>query len=118
MNKVSTKADLRLNVFDAEWLPEEVRMALLDMEANRVNSAGELVVQSDRTRTQKGNLEDALRKLQVMIDAAVVKVTPKEKNPEKEKRVKKLKAKAKERRLDNKKRHSQKKSLRRQKDFD
>ena len=53
VNKVSTKADLRLNVFDAEWLPEEVRMALLDMEANRVNSAGELVVQSDRTRTQK-----------------------------------------------------------------
>ena len=53
VNKVSTKADLRLNVFDAAWLPEEVRMALLDMEANRVNSAGELVVQSDRTRTQK-----------------------------------------------------------------
>ena len=40
--------------------------------------------------SQRGNLEDALRKLQVMIDAAVVKVTPKEKNPEKEKRVKKL----------------------------
>lgn len=41
-------------------------------------------------RSRRGNLEDALRKLQVMIDAAVVKVTPKEKNPEKEKRVKKL----------------------------
>jgi len=53
VNKVSTKADLRFNVLDAEWLPEEVRMALLDMEANRVNSVGELVVQSDRTRTQK-----------------------------------------------------------------
>ena len=53
VNKVSTKADLRLNVFDAEWLPEEVRIALLDSEANRVNSLGELVVQSDRTRTQK-----------------------------------------------------------------
>jgi peptidyl-tRNA hydrolase ICT1 len=80
VNKVSTKADMRFNVLDAEWLPEEVRMALLDMEANRVNSVGELVVQSDRTRTQKGNLEDALRKLQAMIEAAVVEVTPKERN--------------------------------------
>ena len=135
-------------------------------------------------RLRRGNLEDALWKLQAMIDAAVLKVTPKEKNPEKEKRVKKLcapihvlhspplppparagkhlltpaegggllnslyvvhpeqcseadsrspspsllpapvenmnlrKAKAKERRLNNKKKHSQKKSMRRQKDFD
>ena len=53
VNKVSTKADLRFNVIDADWMPEEVRIALLDAEANRVNAKGELVVQSDRTRTQK-----------------------------------------------------------------
>ena len=42
------------------------------------------------TALRRGNLEDALRKLQAMIDAAVVEVTPKERNVEKEKRAKKL----------------------------
>ena len=118
VNKVSTKADIRLNVYDAEWIPEEAREALLEMEANRINNAGELVVASDKTRTQKGNLEDALRKMQKLIEKAVDRVQPKEPNVEKQQRMKKILAKARERKKEDKKRASEKKASRRQKNFD
>ena len=118
VNKVSTKADIRLNVYDAEWIPEEAREALLEMEANRINNAGELVVASEKTRTQKGNLEDALRKMQKLIEKAVDRVQPKEPNVEKQKRMKKILAKARERKKVDKKRASEKKASRRQKNFD
>ncbi|KAK9143387.1 hypothetical protein Syun_012787 [Stephania yunnanensis] len=39
-------------------------------EKNRINKDGEIVISSTKTRTQKGNIEDALAKLQAIIDAA------------------------------------------------
>ncbi|RYR77954.1 hypothetical protein Ahy_A01g002668 [Arachis hypogaea] len=36
-----------------------------EQEKNRINKDGELVISSTRTRTQKGNIEDALAKLQI-----------------------------------------------------
>ncbi|CAI7784849.1 unnamed protein product, partial [Closterium sp. NIES-53] len=64
VNKLNTKVDMRFNVLDADWLPERIRWKILEQEKNRVNSDGEIVVSSTRTRTQKGNIEDALAKLQ------------------------------------------------------
>ncbi|XP_042756467.1 uncharacterized protein LOC111877650 [Lactuca sativa] len=46
------------------------RKKILQMEKNRINKDGELVISSTKTRTPKGNIEDALEKLQVIIDAA------------------------------------------------
>nr|CAB3501418.1 unnamed protein product [Digitaria exilis] len=43
---------------------------LLLLEKNRINKDGELVISSTKTRTQKGNIEDALQKIQEIIDAA------------------------------------------------
>lgn len=70
VNKVNTKVDMRFNVMEAAWLPERVRLKLMENEKNRINKVGEIVVSSSRTRKQKDNLEDALEKLQQMIDAA------------------------------------------------
>lgn len=85
-------------------------------ERNRVNSEGELVVNSSRHRTQKQNYEDALEKLQEMIDTAATPPAGASQQT-----IAKVKAHAKrsnERRLDDKKRESSRKADRRSKDFD
>ncbi|XP_024029095.1 peptidyl-tRNA hydrolase ICT1, mitochondrial [Morus notabilis] len=70
VNKVNTKVDMRFNVKNANWLGDRIRERIMQMEKNRINKDGELVISSTKTRTQKGNIEDALGKLQAIIDAA------------------------------------------------
>uniref|UniRef100_A0A7I4EQ57 Prokaryotic-type class I peptide chain release factors domain-containing protein n=1 Tax=Physcomitrium patens TaxID=3218 RepID=A0A7I4EQ57_PHYPA len=110
---VNTKVDMRFNVMQAEWLPLRIREKLLITEKNRVNSDGELVISSTRTRTQKGNIEDALSKLQQLIDAASYVPPPPSK--EKLKRIEKLAKADNERRLNDKKKAGSKKADRRNK---
>jgi protein subunit release factor B len=50
---VNTKVDMRFKVMEADWLSERIRLKLLQMEKNRINSEGELVISSTKTRTQK-----------------------------------------------------------------
>lgn len=95
VNKVSTKVDMRWDVSAADWVPEEVKGALRHMERNRftkgegggAGGGGVLVVSASRHRTQRANLDDALAKIQAMLDAAVEAVTPRESDPEAAKRV-------------------------------
>lgn len=82
-------------------------------EKNRVNSDEELVISSTKTRTQKGNIEDALEKLQAIIDSAYY--VPPPPSEEKKKRIRKLAAIDEQKRLQNKKAKSQKKDMRRNK---
>ncbi|KAJ6388810.1 hypothetical protein OIU77_027213 [Salix suchowensis] len=65
VNKVNTKVDMRFNVTNAYWLNDRIRERIMQMEKNRINKDGEIVVSSTKTRTQKGNIDDALAKLQV-----------------------------------------------------
>ncbi|KAL9267248.1 Large ribosomal subunit protein mL62-like protein [Drosera capensis] len=67
---VNTKVDMRFNVKKANWLSERLREKIMQLEKNRINKDGEIVVSSTKTRTQQGNIEDALSKLQAIIDAA------------------------------------------------
>lgn len=91
VNKVSTKVDMRWDVSAADWVPEEVKEALRRAEKNRFTKesggGAVLVVSASRHRTQRANLDDALEKLQAMLDAAVEAVTPRESDPEAAKRV-------------------------------
>eukprot|EP01018_Ginkgo_biloba_P012901 Gb_21827 [translate_table: standard] len=113
VNKVNTKVDMRFNVSAAQWLNPRVRERILQMEKNRINSDGELVISSTKTRTQKGNIEDALGKLQAIIDAAAY--VPPPPSEEKKKRIRKLAAIDEQKRLQSKKVNSQKKAIRRNK---
>ncbi|KAH9606171.1 hypothetical protein KSS87_015659 [Heliosperma pusillum] len=70
VNKVNTKVDMRFNVKNATWISERIRDKILLMEKNRMNKNGEIVISSTRTRTQQGNIQDCLSKLQVILDAA------------------------------------------------
>lgn len=111
VNKVNTKVDMRFNVQNAYWLSERVRERILQMEKNRINKDGEIVISSTKTRTQKGNIEDALEKLQAIIDAA--SYVPPPPSEEQKKRIAKLAASSEKKRIENKKALSQKKAIRR-----
>ncbi|KAG2483672.1 hypothetical protein HYH03_017475 [Edaphochlamys debaryana] len=118
VNKVNTKVDMRFDVGAAGWLPEEVKQAMRTLEKNRFTSDGMLVMQSQRHRTQAQNLDDALAKMQEIIDRAVEYVTPKEADPETIKRVKAQIKAGKERRLDDKKKDAKRKKERSRRDWD
>ena len=70
VNKLSTKAQLRLPLAGADWLDEHTRQRLRALYASSVTREGALLVTSQRHRTQAANLADALRKLQDMVLAA------------------------------------------------
>ncbi|KAL4450122.1 hypothetical protein ABPG77_010791 [Micractinium sp. CCAP 211/92] len=99
VNKVNTKVDMRLRLDAAPWLDDEVREAVRRMEKKRINKEGELVITSQRTRSQADNVEDALLKLQEILDAAWKSVQPIEEDPEKKKEIQKQLERGNERRL-------------------
>jgi len=113
VNKLNTKVELRLKLSEASWLPEPIRSQLEVKEKNTINKDGELVVTSEQNRTQYENLENCLDKIRKMITVAAYVPDP----PSKEalKRVAANIRIANERRLMDKKYHSQKKRDR--KDF-
>ena len=85
---VSTKAEVRFHVQDADWLPSRVKdrvhklvsniectlndlKGLLVMQyKNKITLNGELIVTSSTYRTQYKNLEDAVSKLENMLKEA------------------------------------------------
>nr|XP_054763418.1 peptidyl-tRNA hydrolase ICT1, mitochondrial-like [Lytechinus pictus] len=87
VNKVETKVDVRFHVATAEWLPQNVRDKLQVQQKNKINSRGEMVLVSERTRSQIRNFSDCLQKIRDMVAEAERK--PKEPS-EKDKAVRRL----------------------------
>uniref|UniRef100_A0A7R9XTA3 Prokaryotic-type class I peptide chain release factors domain-containing protein n=1 Tax=Ostreococcus sp. 'lucimarinus' TaxID=242159 RepID=A0A7R9XTA3_9CHLO len=115
VNKVNTKVDMRLDVAGAVaagWLPQWCADRLVVAEKNRVNSNGELVVNSTRHRTQSQNVDDALEKLQSYINRAA-KLPGSQSDKQKKKKLQANVEKGNRRRLQDKKQTSQKKTERR-----
>eukprot|EP00873_Tetraselmis_striata_P029656 jgi/Tetstr1/449920/TSEL_036974.t1 len=117
VNKVSTKVDMRLPLPGASFLSEELKDGIRRQERNRVNSADELVVSSTRHRTQGANREDALQRMQSIIDRIAESLVVKEMTAEQAKKQAKMQRRANNVRLKDKKAHSVKKSERRRKDW-
>ncbi|XP_026689126.1 peptidyl-tRNA hydrolase ICT1, mitochondrial isoform X3 [Diaphorina citri] len=67
VNSVSTKVDIRFKVNAANWLNEDVKKQLIELNKNRLNKDGYLIIKSDRTRSQQLNLADAMTTLRNMI---------------------------------------------------
>ena len=58
-------------VAEAPWLPKRVQQRLADLNRTKINKHGELIITSQRTRSQKQNLDDAFEKLRLMcVEAA------------------------------------------------
>jgi ribosome-associated protein len=106
VNKLNTKALLRWPVVRSPSLPEAVRRRLLARYCRRVTAEGDLLISSQRFRDAGRNLADCLEKLRAML--AEVATAPK---PRRATRPTRASARA---RLDQKRKHSQKKRRRRQ----
>ena len=104
VNKVASKVELRFDLTGTSALNQAVKERLRGLAANRLDSEGRILIISQESRDQRNNLETALRKLRELILKALV--PPKKRRPTKPTRA------SKERRLDSKRVHSDKKRRR------
>jgi peptidyl-tRNA hydrolase ICT1 len=100
---------------DAPWLPADVAAVLGATQKKRINKDGALVVTSTKTRSQADNVEDALAKLQAILDGAAQALVPVEADPAKARQVAKQIKAANENRLVGKRMKADKKKDRRAK---
>jgi ribosome-associated protein len=69
VNKVSTALHLRFDI-RASSLPDAVKDRLLQCGDQRITSGGVVIIKAQRFRSQERNREDALARLQELVDAA------------------------------------------------
>ena len=69
VNKVSSAVHLRFDVH-ASSLPAPVKVRLLACGDQRITSAGVVIIKAQRYRTQDQNHDDALARLQELVDTA------------------------------------------------
>jgi ribosome-associated protein len=103
VNKVSSAIHLRFNIQQSS-LPDFYKERLLAMKDQRINNQGEIVLKAQQFRTQEKNRADALDRLVALIKSVAV--------VQKVRRATKPTKSSTRKRLDNKTRRSQTKSLR------
>ncbi len=69
VNKVSSAVHLRFDV-RASSLPEAVKERLLAHRDARISADGVVIIKAQRYRTQERNREDAMARLQALVEAA------------------------------------------------
>lgn len=104
VNKVNSGVQLRFNVLGCASLPEAARERLIRIAGNRMNKEGEIVLMVQNHRSQQGNRQEALFRLEEMIGAALREPTPR--------RPTRVPAGERRRRLDDKRHRSRIKRLR------
>jgi len=104
VNKVSNAVHLRFDI-RASSLPEAVKLRLLRRRDRRVTDEGVVVIKAQQHRSLEMNREEALARLQELVDAAAH--APKARKPTRPTRASKL------RRLEGKTRRGRVKALRR-----
>jgi ribosome-associated protein len=105
VNKVASKVELRFDLANSGALRPDIKARLRSLAGKRVDATGQLHIVSQRTRDQARNLDDAREKLAALIAAALV--VPRTRRPTKPTRG------SQRRRIDEKRRESGKKQLRR-----
>jgi len=112
VNKVETAVIAYFNIPASQILSEEQKKAVTEKLSRRINSEGSLIARSQAFRTQLENKEDAIEKINALVSSALKKKKARiATRPSKQ---------SKEKRLESKKRSSQKKEGRktlRPKDF-
>ena len=77
VNKVSTAVHLRFDI-KASSLPEIYQERLLNLKDSRISSEGVVIIKAQRYRSQIKNKEDALNRLQEIINSVTIQVKPRE----------------------------------------
>jgi ribosome-associated protein len=105
VNKVSTKVELRFDLSGSDALTDAVKVRLRAVAHGRLDADGRIVIQSQLTRSQSQNLEDARQRLAELVRRAL--------KPPRRRRPTKPSAASRERRLTGKHHMSLKKQTRR-----
>lgn len=104
VNKVETMVEGRWNIAASQLLDDEKKQIIFSKLSNRINKQGELLVKSQAERTQLGNKELVIAKMNELVNQSLIK---------KKSRIATKASKAsKEKRLESKKKDSFNKSFR------
>jgi len=99
VNKVSSAIHLRFDI-NASSLPAYYKERLLKLNDQRISNSGIIVIKAQQYRTQDKNRDDALRRLQLLIQSAGIKHKPRRPTkPSKSERRKRMDRKSKRGRL-------------------
>jgi len=109
VNKTSTKATLRWDIYNSQVLTPEEKYKILHKLHNRITEKGELVLWSQSERSQSQNKEAVIARLNDLVNETLI--------PEKVRIKTKPTKSSKERRIKSKKRISEKKKLRKRIEF-
>jgi len=104
VNKVETMVEGYFDIQASQLLDQEQKDTICIKLANKINADGVLLVKSQTERSQLGNKEEVIRKMNRLINQALIK-------PKKRKPTKPSKA-AKEKRIGSKKKKAEIKELR------
>ena len=104
VNKVNTKITLRWDVRNSRALTEEQRTVILEKLSKSINLEGEVVLANDASRSQLQNKEDTINKLKDLLNDAFKKEKPRKATKPTRSSVRK--------RLEDKKKHSERKKMR------
>jgi len=75
VNKVSSAVHLRYDIH-ASSLPEPVKERLLAMSDQRITAEGVVVIKAQTSRSQDMNRQDALQRLQALVDSVATPPRP------------------------------------------
>lgn len=109
VNKVSSAVHLRFDI-NASSLPEFYKEKLLALNDQRISKEGVIIIKAQQHRTQEKNKEDALNRLQALIQSVAV--------THKKRKATKPTQSSKRKRLDSKAKQSRLKALRKNISFD
>jgi len=79
VNKVSSACQLRWDVPASAALPPDVKARLLKLAGSRATQEGTLIIEAKRYRTQEQNRLDAIRRLVVLVQQALIEPKPRKK---------------------------------------
>ena len=106
VNKVSSKIELRFNLFNSALLSDDEKNIIASKLANRLNNEGELIIVSQSERSQLQNKELAIERFYALLEESL--------KPVKKRRPTKPTLASKQRRLDQKRMLSKKKNDRKE----
>jgi ribosome-associated protein len=73
VNKVETMVEGRWNITESMIATEEQKILITEKLKNKITAEGYLLVKSQETRTQLGNKEIVLKKMNALVNAALLK---------------------------------------------
>lgn len=73
VNKVETMVTAKWNLHNSVFFNHEEKVRIAEKLKNKINTAGELIVKSQTERSQLGNKEAVVRKINLLVNNSLIK---------------------------------------------